>query len=384
MNRAFQILFVASILTSAVWGTGASLFMGLAALLYIVEWIRGNAKPPLKSWPFWSYYGVYILGMLWTDNMESGGFSLQVKLSFLVLPPLVYHAVAIGLNRLHFKWILTATIAISLAVMGVDVYQNVNAGQSFWYTVSGSQISLPYMHRAYFMNYIYLAILAWTYFGKFKWQSNVVILLLGVIFWFLQGRMNILVALALVPAMWWLSRKGNQPGRWVVGLAMLILFGVLHFAELTPSRFEADMGTELDLGEDGEAPEKNSRAYLWKSAGEVYLRHPFLGVGTGDAGDEMVAQFARSDYEFGLEREYNAHNEYAQTLMTLGPLGLIALLLLFLPALKTAWVNRDSAYVLWTVYFAGVILTEVYFNRFHGVYLYALSASFLGATTKRE
>ncbi|TNE26275.1 MAG: O-antigen ligase family protein [Bacteroidetes bacterium] len=387
MKKALEILCGLMLVVFPIWGPGASFFMILSGLLSVYILIQNRSAFDWKLWmPFVAYIAIYAFGILWSDNVDLGVAAVRVRLGMIVLPLIAMAAVHVGISRRGI-WSATALgFLVSMVFMGVDVVSHVLDGESFRDSIDGSQLCLPYAHRAYFMNYLMVVLLGWLFVYKEmpKWYSWLFYGFVIAVFWTLQGRMNIVAmmgvyALALLYAI--LKKQNRVLFGSVVGIAIPLLMLITN---AVPNRFNPDgIESELALPEDDTAPTSVARTYVWLSGIEVYKRNPILGVGSGDMHQELNAYFEETGYTFGLERNYNTHNDYIQTLMTLGPIGLLLLLLLFVRPLWKAWKSVDMLLVLWLLYFGVVMMSESYFDRFAGVFLFASVTSFLWATTKR-
>ncbi|GGH67480.1 O-antigen ligase family protein [Phaeocystidibacter marisrubri] len=387
MKKALEILCGLMLVVFPIWGPGASFFMILSGLLSVYILIQNRSAFDWKLWmPFVAYIAIYAFGILWSDNVDLGIAAVRVRLGMIVLPLIAMAAVHVGISR-RGLWSATALgFLVSMVFMGVDVVSHVLDGESFRDSIDGSQLCLPYAHRAYFMNYLMVVLLGWLFVYKEmpKWYSWLFYSFVIAVFWTLQGRMNIVAmmgvyALALLYAI--LKKQNRVLFGSVVGIAIPLLMLITN---AVPNRFNPDgIESELALPEDDAAPTSVARTYVWLSGIEVYKRNPILGVGSGDMHQELNAYFEETGYTFGLERNYNTHNDYIQTLMTLGPIGLLLLLLLFVRPLWKAWKSVDMLLVLWLLYFGVVMMSESYFDRFAGVFLFASVTSFLWATTKR-
>ncbi len=379
------ILYAAgmSLFLSPIWGTGASGFLGLAFLFSLLFlFIEKPRIPHLTLLPFLGLFVWALLGMLWTDNQSEGWRQVQTLLSFLMIPVVILGIADVpDLRKKTFR-VLSASLVFSLILMGIDVVQTMT-DTSFIYAITGSQLSLPYLHRAYFMNHVAIVGLLFILNTKtVNWKAALIVVILSVVFWILQGRMN-LMAFALVlilTAGWGLWKKQRSSA--ILALLSLGIFIGSYALDYIPSRFDQDVSNEFEAPDEG-VPEKNSRWFMWEKSMEAYQESPYLGVGTGDTHDAINAQFEKVGYEFGLIRNYNSHNQYVQTLLTYGPVGLGLLLGLLLLSLQRGWNTADGVLVMWTIYIALVLLTESYFDRFHGVYLFTAVTSLLLITTKR-
>lgn len=383
MKKALLISFVFAFGVSALWPTGSAIGIAVSFLLSMVLLAKKEVRfQPKYILPFTAYFVWLLAGLLWTDNFGEGQRNVEVQLSFLFMPVVASALVQTGFTRVQFKKVLYGTLALSIGVMLYEASTHVP--ESTWIeAIAGSQLSLPFMHRAYFMNYIALAIILWLWDDE-AMDARSIMGLVGLViaFWILQGRMNILVLAGVlgIALVWGIIAKKKRVYSGV-GIIALVL-GLSVYADFIPSRFDEDVSNEMQTTEDG-VPQKNSRFFIWEMAFNAFSEQPVIGVGTGDVQDALNHQYEEVGYTFALVREYNAHNQYLQTAVTGGAIGLIALLMCFLLPFVSAIKERDVVLLLWLVTVAGVILTESYFVRFHGVFVFASVTPLLWLTTKR-
>jgi O-antigen ligase len=75
------------------------------------------------------------------------------------------------------------------------------------------------------------------------------------------------------------------------------------------------------------------RVLAWSASIDVIKRNPVLGVGNGDIKDELSKVYAEHNYKKPLEMHMNSHNQYLETSVGQGLIGLAFLLLMFLAPL---------------------------------------------------
>jgi O-antigen ligase len=99
-----------------------------------------------------------------------------------------------------------------------------------------------------------------------------------------------------------------------------------------------------------QSPEKlnsaNIRLFLWKDAMEVVKEHPLLGVGTGDIKEALMAQYRKSGFELGIERNYSPHNQFLHTAVILGFAGVMLLISLLIVSGAVAWQKKNMIHML--------------------------------------
>jgi O-antigen ligase len=80
--------------------------------------------------------------------------------------------------------------------------------------------------------------------------------------------------------------------------------------------------------------QSDERYIISKASFNVVKENMPWGVGVGDRMDELVAEYQRMGAEKQYWRRYNPHNQFVDTLMTTGILGLLVLsVILILPAI---------------------------------------------------
>jgi len=116
-----------------------------------------------------------------------------------------------------------------------------------------------------------------------------------------------------------------------VAIATALLAGpALDRLDLTYNRVNTGNSDESAGGEE--------RLIIWSAAFEIWKEHPFLGVGTGGY-PNAVNTFSQDHPDFSQKRfTYDhTHNIYVMSLVRWGPLGAIAMILLFWQWIRLSW-----------------------------------------------
>ncbi|WP_417444265.1 O-antigen ligase family protein [Joostella sp.] len=72
-----------------------------------------------------------------------------------------------------------------------------------------------------------------------------------------------------------------------------------------------------------------SRLLSWKAAVNAIEEAPFFGYGIGDAHDALIAKYRDLGYFENYENRYNAHNQFLETWLQTGVLGVFILMAIF-------------------------------------------------------
>jgi O-antigen ligase len=109
------------------------------------------------------------------------------------------------------------------------------------------------------------------------------------------------------------------------------------------------------------APEENGRFLMWQDAIDLIKVKPLLGYGTGSARTVLLEKYKKENHQLFLEKRFNAHNTYLESLLY----GGIVLLLAFLAILIGLFYSAASQRSIVVFYFALIItiisLTETIF-----------------------
>ncbi len=337
------------------------LFITCIACLDPQQWkqaLKGSREIQLLI----GFYVLHVVGLLYTQNMETGLFVLEKKIALLLMPLLVFPAYS-GMSVSEKSKVLVTlgiiTMGTSLAFIVIALLK-----QSLYnYTLAFHQDyfpSIPYVYYA-----IYFAVFSLVLLNELSERSsrNIVILLLLVAY-----TLAILVLIA--------SKTGLIA--YVIGLTMFlalrvqskkILFGSLTGVALCLSLFlwlhPSTLGrfTELKnnlsmLSEDKVSTNEqftglNLRLFFWKAAATQLWNdnRMLLGVGTGDAQDYLDQAYANRNLDRYGYLHFDPHNQWIETLLQLGLAGVALLATLFgkaaLSALRQS--NLNLLFFCWVI-----------------------------------
>lgn len=334
-----------------------------------------------------SFLVLHVVGLGWTDNIGFGLFDLQIKLPLLVLPLLAgFIAPRLRMGRHLLAFLFTASCVVMVVA---------STGASVWRIVAGSDLSPAQeifssywslaLHPSYFALYLSLAIAAWCLLPINAWVPRslsvgvLVVLNLGVVLsaskigWVLLG--PLLVALVVL-----VRRNAFLRGA-LLGMMAFAALGVVVLVMVSPyarDRVQEMLRAGSEQEHDPNATTSSAVRWLtWGTAWELFQEQPFLGTGTGDIKDELVAAYGTKGYTGAAERRLNAHNQYLQSAACLGILGLLLLLAMVLVPLFMGR-PRDALFILFMILVALNWLVESMLEVQAGAVFFAVFAVLLG------
>lgn len=144
-----------------------------------------------------------------------------------------------------------------------------------------------------------------------------------------------------------------------------------------------EQNKKVTTGNDGSA----RRVFVWKAALEIIKQNVLVGVGTGDSKDKMLEMYQQKEMEAEYNAKLNAHNQYLNTGVSLGLIGISSLIIcLFIPFYFSL---KERTFVVYgfVVIVAINLLFESMFEKQAGVVFYVffntlLCVSFLNFKSK--
>ncbi|QCX01855.1 O-antigen ligase family protein [Aggregatimonas sangjinii] len=124
----------------------------------------------------------------------------------------------------------------------------------------------------------------------------------------------------------------------------------------------------LDLIQKNKPLDKiDSRLATWENAIDIIMKNPVFGVGIGDGKTELLDAYKKNGNRIELENELNVHNQYLQTMVESGILGLL-FLLLFLFSLFWGVNRKEGQFWVFVLVFGAGFFVESILARNIGVF----------------
>ena len=371
-------------------------------------------------------YMVFVVGVFYSKNTDSAVFDIQVKLSFLLVSPVIY--LLRDFYKKYFNIILLTFVIINLILalicLFVAFYHSLNISNGsliFNSTVPGkyedthvanqtyfsySYFSL-FKHPTYFSMYLLLCLFIVLYFFrnsyfilKSKMKSKVLYIItiafiIGIIY-LLESKaayFTLLVLLFGYSVLYLIKKR-----KFVLCLIMFCLIGILgYIAFNNNSRFYYINSALKNRTEFFDAVKKKDykilidtygidRIPIWMLSGEIISENFWIGVGSGDVSDNLMKKYQKYKLTSLELQRYNSHNQYLETFISVGIIGFIIFLSwLFYPLFLKESYKKENFLIL---IFSGIIIINFFFeaalNIISGVIFIAFFYNFLLFTSYNQ
>lgn len=336
-----------------------------------------------------AYYGMLLLGGIWTSHLKDYRADLWTGLPLLVCPIGLVVGPALSKHQVErLLYVFSAGVGLGLAIcLGVATSLLVENGttEQFFYHPFAFPLGIHSIYLSLYTGASVVFLLYQLVYTRrllgFKGWGLLLLLVVGLAL--LSSRMAIAstvvgVAVVLVYTLAkWLGWA--RAGLATAAVACLLVALVLLVPNVR-SRFEVVLNA--DWSEASHATYGNAydprwhndmviRLLAWRLVWEQTEGTRLLGVGTGDTQAELRKGWRRIE----LDEHFlgvNAHNQYLQTFLATGFVGMAVLLATLLVPLVIALKRGAVLVVAYTVLVCLAFLTESYLIRQHGAMFHAL------------
>ncbi len=370
---------------------GTYRFNNLFIILLIVNWLM-RFQFSVKNkyiYVFGGYYLLHVFGILYSDNITQALFELEKKIGFLAFPLILYNS---DLTKKQLRFILIGFVISCLAVSGVclgnAIYQYFASGSTefFFYYPFTEIIGI---HPIYLSMYICFSIFIVLYLYTTTVSPSplqrivcAITLIEFVLIIFLLSARAEIVAFSLILFLGiiiYYKRKGALMKAAVLIAGMLLIFaGLVYFNPVNRERFKEAINYNSEYSIDKQWGGRALRFLKWSCSIEIIEHNLLWGVGSGDAQDELQKCYEDRHYSallFWPDIKYNAHNQYLQTAISFGVIGLSLLLACFGGAAYEGVRQKDYLFISFVLLFCMACVTESMLEVNKGINFFTLFAS---------
>jgi len=341
-------VFVASLPISTAINSISLILLSLISIAYFIysgSWQNIRLKSiNIPALAFVLFYLWTIAGILYSTNITAGFRQAELLASFILVPVSFYLTPVTWKEALKKRVFL---LTFSFAVLGMAILCEINelyelaiAGEPlnyifFWRHSSYNLTDLIGLQPTYFAIFIilsisYLLIIEIKTASNKKWKLFTIssVLFLTLFQFQLANTTGLIFLIAeLVILIPWLFIHKIRHSILTSFCIIICMISVGYNTKWVRQK----LSNRLFQTENSEIRMKlPPRIERWEAALSVSKHNLLLGAGTGDIKDELIKQYREHELSTDAKYEYNAHNQYIQSLAANGIIGLVALLFVYL------------------------------------------------------
>ena len=288
---------------------------------------------------FLLFYFCYLIGLIFTRDINAGVFELEKKLSFVIFPLLLSlkFKKIWSINVAYMGFIL-ATFLVTLygIIMALSAWLVAGGGNWVYFSTAISPIHHPSYLAAYLTISTAFAFIGWREklpFFSLYWIIPFTIFVI-VIHGFLQslsGTLFLLIAI-FTSLLIWLRNKFRRPIFYTIIILMPIIgFIVINSIPSVQNDWKDASSNIIEYSKNPKSFVENReqtlssssvRIILWTAAFQIFYKHPF-GVGTGNMDEFMEKELIILKQKELTKQNFNPHNQFLQTAVEIGFFGLL-------------------------------------------------------------
>lgn len=402
-NKLLSFLVLIIVFFVPIWVRIALLLIPLLVLVWILSKKWKNVIPAVRKNRFAQililFWILHLIGVFYSTNWRYGLQDVQQKLSFLLFPIIF---VTFSNDEEYDVNMVIKTFLYGSIISGIICF--FNAFYNSISLVSGHFIFCSVPQDALWDNYFVYTRLAFLnhpsyismYFsfsiailfklikdskgGPFQLFSYIsLIIYFGSLIILLSSRAGILtLILTIIAGVIWLFT--NRIG-WILkvgilgilGTFIIVLFFSLNKKSPLIKELKENVLNNLNLGKSHFSNAYDMRFYLWQCIPSVMSNNLVFGHGTGDFKIALNKEYNKRNLVNAYKNEYNAHNQFLESLVSLGLVGLIIMLMLIAyPVYYLLRKGNNYLSILFILIIVVNFLAESMLSRIAGILFFAL------------
>ncbi len=359
---------------------------GLPVIFLLIWGVFVFIKSKVRSYPYKkvlfisSLYLLYLISLLYTENLKNIDKILSTRLSLLVVP-LAFGFLYQEVKKIRFKdvvvfikvnSVVSAIYSVLiLSYLGyLGVFNNVIKIENALAYIT-NEMWLINQHPIYGSSFIGISLLLTLYYvvseKEKKIRGYIFLIVIMIITLFILTRKSVLIALFFsVFSGFLLYKKRKNFKRYLIAILTVVLL-VFVFSKTVSNRFYEliDKETYTRINKESST---SLRYTIYLSSIKAILKSPIIGYGVGDVKPELKKYYQKTSAEMIY---YNSHNQYLSFYLATGIFGFLLLWIIMLKTIFLAVKKQKMVLLLLSVFFSVLMLFENILERQSGVILFS-------------
>lgn len=370
-------------------------FSNVIAIALLVYWLiegglgskmrRYLKNPP--AWIFSLFFLTFVLCLIYTTNMRQGLKEIETRAPLLFLSIVMGSTVSLSAKMVDdlitlFK---NLCVIVCLIMMGLGAFKYLTTDDAsvLFYRALANDVGFHPVYLSYFV--VLGLVIHFTRnvrYGVLFWIYAFVLILAVVLL-----SSKLMTGVTILFLLVFLIRGNFHWRKAFVVLGIAACAGGAFFFDFNYDRIrdlfhDVDVVSKDNFGYDEPFNGFSLRLVFAKTALEGVSKDiPTLvfGVGAGDAQDFLNALYDERGLIKAGYRDYNTHNQFIDTVVETGLIGVAILVFLFVLNFRSAIVSGDKVFLFFMVMILVGCMTESVLERNKGVILVAFICSIYGA-----
>jgi O-antigen ligase len=343
------------------------------------------------------YFLWYLTGLIYSADINNGLLLIFRRLSFILFPIVLFFPGEYIKRKtgMLLKIFSISTLSYVYVCFGYALFRSVTFTDGvFSFSVHPPDPQLIYInyffgtdlafsqHTSYLSMYVLLSVFIAleSFFDRLLrlririfWLFSAIVLFNSL--YFFSSRAGIISALLLIPVYLIIKLRHFKFRRSYILMAVggiLILLLLLLSNERIRYYFSNTSGGTFE-----EKVMLENRIPIWKASLSVVKRNPVIGVGVGDACEQLKSEYRSSGYTGYFYDNLNAHNQFLEVLLASGIIGFSVFMVILGMMSYIGIKNRNLLYGLFIFMMLIFFMFESNLNRLAGVSFFSLFAFLL-------
>lgn len=382
-------------------------FTSLAIIFFCVSWLaqtnfRQLSQSLSGNWLLWLYCIPFLLltvSLLYTEDTKSGLWELEKAVPLLVFPLLFSSARRLSKENIYciLRAFILSNVAFGVSCLAYAAYRYWTSSENIFFNFD--LVKIFRSHPTYYSMYILFCLATLLCLNlessqkkgweRNKWVVGMIVLLFTALIFLLAVRFIFLqfVVLGLVVIYLYIRRtKKLLTGvLLLVGFVATVAFVVATNRVLKERLIQLIESPTYSLSADSMEGYNGftTRLAQWQVSWYIIKEAPAWGVGPADVQDKLQDAYQNNYLKYSYRDRLNAHNQYVQTSLGLGFIGLIFFIACLVAPAVLAIKQKQFIHLAFLLIFATGCITEsmlyvqkgiVFFSLFNSLFTFHLLA----------
>jgi O-antigen ligase len=322
---------------------------GIMITLLVIHWLWDRDLiekiKSIKLVPFtllcWSFFLLHLLGLLHSNYIPEGLQSIEVKMSFFILPLLFsteHHLTAMRRQYLEVAFVLSCILSFIYCIIHAFIVHPSVPLSAIFHRMT---ISEAIMHPGYYSNYFAFALVIMSFRLLNKTKKTIqeislyvfaILFLLFALLILISKTAILFLFLFLFFYLWETTFFLKNVLYRMIGFAGVIAVVSLLLVSIPRVKYRIDETiNNLNHMEKAEVTFSNStgsRKVAWGLEWQMIKQKPIIGFGTGAANPLLLQSFKDNGYENLAMNNMHTHNQVLHTWLDLGLIGVLLLIVI--------------------------------------------------------